>query len=166
MKTSAGRRIAHNKASFDPWKGQVRNGKYTLYRKCVQTRLWMKPALGCLVIAMLCNRRTGTRGALGCQEHAVEGSFLRSSTCNLLLSKRSWHTKFQHQENNFRGGSIRWSEAEMPFAVYGRWTPYNPIKCHICYALQYFLWYRAACLPYLLHAGCLYPSLGVQQGLF
>lgn len=63
MKTSAGRRIAHNKASFDPWKGQVRNGKYTLYRKCVQTRLWMKPALGCLVIAMLCNRRTGTRGS-------------------------------------------------------------------------------------------------------
>lgn len=166
MKMLAGRRIAHNKASFDPWKGQVINGKYTLYRKSMQTRLWMKPALGCLVILILCNRCTETRGALGCQEHAVEGSFLHSSTCNLLLSKRRWHSKFQHKENNFRGGSIRWYEAEMPFPIYGSWTPYIPpngtyaVHCSTFYGTELL-----AC-PVSFMQDWLNTSLGVQQGLF
>lgn len=83
-----GRRTAHNRASFEPRKGQMINGKYSFYRKCMHAWLQVKLVVASLVILILCKRQAETPCAQGIQERAEKkkwGSFC-PSLCNLQLS--------------------------------------------------------------------------------
>lgn len=91
-----GRRTAHNRASFEPRKGQMINGKYSLYRKCMHAWLQMKLVVASLVILILCKRQAETPCARGIQERAEkrneDPSAPHRATCSFpqLLRCRFW----------------------------------------------------------------------------